>query len=205
MINKTGMRKTILKIYAAISLLLLVDMAAYYFYKISLRGYYSDIILFWFWFFGSITVIILFWKKILAKILLTAMILALIMSILPMMLPFFTLVFATTPFGLRMNKDLNKNYRAQIVGYSVMAYPILQVIEKKGILEKQVFQCDDFQLPDDHIDLKIRYAKDIIFDEETDKSLSLTLFYGGPNIKLTFDKATGKLMNKNNTARENQL
>ncbi|WP_233603244.1 hypothetical protein [Pedobacter sp. KBW06] len=139
-----------------------------------------------------------------AKLLLGAMVLALIVSILPMMLPFFALVFSTTPFGLRMTKDLNENYRAQIAGYSVMAYPVLQIIEKRGIIEKQVFQCDDSQLPD-HYDLKIRSAKDIIFDQETDQTLSITLFYGGPNIRLTFDKSTGKILQQSNPADENQL
>ena len=185
------MRKTILKAYSAVSLLLVADIIVYCYYKVSLRGYYSDVILFWLWFFGSIAIIILFWKKTMAKLLLGAMILALIGSILPMMLPFFALVFSTTPFGLRMTKDLNENYRAQIVGYSVMAYPVLQIIEKKGIVERQIIQCDDAQLPDHHLDLKIRSAKDIIFNQETARTLSVTLFYGGPNIKLTFDKATG--------------
>lgn len=203
MTDKKETRKTILKTYAAISLLLAADIAAYCFYKISLRGYYSDVVLFWLWFFGSIAIVILFWKKTMAKLLLAAMTLALIGSILPMMLPFFALVFSTTPFGLRMTKNLNENYRAQIVGYSVMAYPVLQVIEKKGIVERQIIQCDDAQLPDHHSDLKIRSAKDIIFGQETDRSLSLTLFYGGPNIKLTFDKATGKLIRQPDTADEN--
>ncbi|RQO66511.1 hypothetical protein DBR43_28125 [Pedobacter sp. KBW06] len=198
------MRKTILKAYGVISLLLVADIIAYCFYKISLRGYYSDVTLFWLWFFGSIAVIVLFWKKLMAKLLLGAMVLALIVSILPMMLPFFALVFSTTPFGLRMTKDLNENYRAQIAGYSVMAYPVLQIIEKRGIIEKQVFQCDDSQLPD-HYDLKIRSAKDIIFDQETDQTLSITLFYGGPNIRLTFDKSTGKILQQSNPADENQL
>lgn len=198
------MRKTILKAYSAISLLLVADMAAYYFYRISLNGYYSDVILFWLWFFSSIAIVILFWKKIMAKLLLGAMILALTGSILPMMLPFFALVFSTTPFGLRMTKDLNKNYRAQIVGYSVMAYPVLQIIEKKGIVERRIMQCDDTQLPDNNLDLKIRSAKDIIFDQETDRTLSLTLFYGGPNIKLTFDKATGNIIKQPNTINDNQ-
>lgn len=198
------MRKTILKAYVAISLLLVADIIAYCFYKLSLRGYYSDVTLFWLWFFGSIAIVILFWKKIMAKVLLVAMILTLIGSILPMMLPFFALVFSTTPFGLRMTKDLNKNYRAQIVGYSVMAYPVLQIIAKKGILEKQIIQCDDTQLPDNNLDLKIRSAKDIIFDQETDRTLSVTLFYGGPNIELTFDKSTGNIIRQPNTTNDNQ-
>jgi cellulose synthase/poly-beta-1,6-N-acetylglucosamine synthase-like glycosyltransferase len=163
MIAKNEIRKAILKAYSAISLVLVADMVAYYFYRISLNGYYSDVILFWLWLFGSIAIVILFWKKIIAKLLLGAMILALVGSILPMALPFFALVFSTTPFGLRLNKDLNKNYRAQIVGYSVMAYPVLQIIEKKGIVEQQIIQCDDSQLPDNNLELKIRSAKDIIF------------------------------------------
>lgn len=64
------MRKTILKIYAVISVLLVADMVAYYFYKISGRGYYSDVMLCWSWFWGSIVVITLFWEKIGVKLLL---------------------------------------------------------------------------------------------------------------------------------------
>jgi len=203
-VNQNEMRKAILKAYGAISLFLIADIIAYCCDKISLRGYYSDVILFWLWFFGSIVIIVLFWKKIMAKLLLGAMILALIGSILPMMMPFFAIVFSTTPFGLRMTKDLNKNYRAQIVGYSVMAYPVLQIIAKKGIIERQIIQCDDTQLQNNNLDLKIRSAKDIIFDQETDRTLSITLFYGGPNIKLTFDKATGNIIKQQNTTNDNQ-
>jgi uncharacterized membrane-anchored protein YitT (DUF2179 family) len=190
------MRQTILKIYGVISLLLAADIAAYYFYNISLRGYYSDVILCWTWFFSSIAIIILYWKKIMAKLLLVVMILALVLSILPMAIPFYALMFAVTPFGLWVNKDLNENYRAQIVGYSVMAAPVLQIIEKKGILEKQVFQCNDAQLLNDAFNVKIRYAKDILFGSETDSTLTLTLFYGGPNKILTFDKANGHIITK---------
>lgn len=198
MTDKNEIRRTILKIYAAISLLLAADIAAYFFFKISFSGYYSDVILFWLWFFGSLTIVTVFWKKAMAKVLLTVMTLALIGSILPMMLPFFALAFSTTPFGLRMSKDLNENYRVQIVSYSVMAHPVLQIIEKKGIVERQIIECDDAQLQDLNPGLQIRSAKDIIFADETDRTLSLTLFYGGPNLKLSFDKATGKLIKQQN-------
>ncbi|AOM80975.1 hypothetical protein [Pedobacter steynii] len=191
------MRNTILKIYILISILLLANMSLYFFYKISLRGYYSDVILFWFWFFGSITIVVIFWKKVLAKLLLAMIVLSLILSILPMAIPFFAFIFSTTPFGLWLDKNLNQRYRAQIVGYSVMAHPVLQVIEKRGVFEKQVFQCDDSQLLNDNPDVKIRQAKDIIFNHETDTTLSLTLFYGGPNKKLTFSKASGNIIEEN--------
>ena len=72
-----------------------------------------------------------FWKKILAKLFLGAIILALILSMAPMGLLFYAFILSSTPFGLWMEKDLNKDYRAQIVSYSVMTPPWLQIIEKK--------------------------------------------------------------------------
>ena len=190
------MKKTLLKLYLIISLLLLADILAYCCYKISLKGYYSDIILFWLWLGLSIAVIISYWKKILAKLLLVAMVLAIILSILPMAIPFYALIFSTTPYGLKLNKDLNDNYRAQIVGYSVMAYPTLQIIVKKGLLEKQVFQCADFDLLNDEPEVKIRDAKDVVLVSETDSKLTLSLIYSNLNKLLVFDKASGKVINK---------
>lgn len=175
-------------------MLLVVDIAAYFFYKISLRGYYADIILLWLWFIGSITVIIVFWKKILAKLFLGAIILALILSMAPMGLLFYAFILSSTPFGLWMEKDLNTDYRAQIVSYSVMTPPWLQIIEKKGLIEKQIIQCADSELRDKNLEVSIRNSKDLILEKETDSSITLTLFYGGPNTTLTFDKATGKLI-----------
>ncbi|WP_278020254.1 hypothetical protein [Flavobacterium ginsengisoli] len=55
-----------------------------------------------------------------------------------MMLPFYTLLLSSTSLGLYQNKDLNENYRAQIVGYGVMVQPWLEVIEKKGLFEKEL-------------------------------------------------------------------
>ncbi|PTS96230.1 hypothetical protein DBR11_19575 [Pedobacter sp. HMWF019] len=190
------MRKSILKIYGVISLMLIADLAAYYFYKIGLNGYYSDITLFWLWIFSSIMIVILFWKRIMAKLLLAAMVLVLVLSILPMALPFYTLMLSTTSLGLKMDKDLGKNYRAQIVGYSVMGYPVLQVTERKGIFEKQIFQCNDNQLLNDDPNVKIRDAKDIILDHQTQDTLTLTLRYGIRNKSFTFDKKTGNIVKR---------
>ena len=188
------MAKILLKIYLILSLLLAADITACFFFRVSLRGYYADIILFWLWFFGCISVIVVFWKKIGAKLLLAAMFTALILSMLPMGLPFYALVFATTPAGLWMDRDLNGSYRAQIVSYSVMVPPWLQITEKNGPFEKQILQCSDSQLQDHHIDAKIRNSKDIIFEKETDSTITLILFYGGPDQTLTFSKATGKIL-----------
>lgn len=189
-------KKITLRLYLILSLIFVLNCVLYYFKQISLRGYYSDVIVFWLWLFMSFVIIIVFWKKIMAKLLLAGLILALIASIIPMMIPFYALVFSTTPLGLMQDKNLNDKYRAQIVGYSVMTSPWLEVMEKKGLFEKRMFKCHDSQLESDNMDIKIRTAKDIIFQGETDSTLTLTLFYGGPNKTLTFEKTTGNIVSQ---------
>lgn len=184
----------VLRVYLILSLLLALDCLLYYFKFISLRGYYSDVVLYWLWFVTSFVVIVMFWKKLMAKLLLTGIILTIILSILPMMIPFYAWILSTTSLGLLIDKNLNENYRAQIVGYSVMAPPWLEVIEKHGLLEKRILKSTDYQLMNDDTNAKIRFAKDIIFRNETDSTLTLTLFYGGPNKTITLDKTTGNII-----------
>lgn len=187
-------KKTILKLYLIISSLFALDCLLYYFKEISFRGYYSDVVIFWLWLIMSFVIIIVFWKKLLAKLLLATLILTLVLSIIPMMIPFYAILLSTTPLGLVVNKNLNEEYRAQIVGYSAMIPPWLEVIEKNGLMEKRIFQCTDYQIMNDNLNMKIRMAKDIIFKNETDSTLTLTLFYGGPNKTLTFNKKTGEII-----------
>lgn len=186
-------KKILLRIYFIIWTLFLLDCLLYYFKEISLRGYYSDVVLSWLWLISNFVIIIVFWKKLLAKLLLAAIIVTFAISIIAMMLPFFALLLSSTSLGLYQNKDLNKNYRAQIVGYSAMAHPWLEVIEKKGLFEKRIIKCTDSQLMNDNLNIKIRTAKDIIFRSENATTITLTLFYGGPNKTVTFDKNTGKI------------
>lgn len=200
--------KTSLYIFILLSILLVADCVAYYFYKISLAGYYSDIILFWLWFVMSIVVIIVFWKKILAKVFLGLMVVTLILSIVPLGLPFYTFILSMTSAGLRLDKDLNEKYRGQIVGYGVMVYPWLEVIEKHGLLEKKILECTEMQLEafgKERIDakfetqlspeLKISEAKDLFLKSETDSTIAITIFYGGPNKTITLDKRNNRLLN----------
>ncbi|OMQ12703.1 hypothetical protein [[Flexibacter] sp. ATCC 35103] len=183
----------ILRTYLILSLLLAINCFLYYFKDISLRGYYSDVALFWLWFATSSLVIVVFWKKIMAKLLLVAIIGSILLSILPMMMPFYAWVLSTTSLGLLIDKNLNEKYRAQIVSYSAMAPPWLEVIEKNGVIEKRIFKSTDHELMNDNLDVTIRTAKDIIFKNETDSTLTLTLFYGGPNKTITFNKNTGNI------------
>lgn len=192
--NQNKKSRIILRVYLILSSLLALDCLLYFNRLISLRGYYSDVILYWLWFLTSFAVIIIFWKKIMAKLLLGGIILAIILSILPLMMPFYAWILSTTSLGLMIDKNLNEKYRAQIVSYSAMAPPWLEVIEKHGLLEKRILKSTDYQLMNDNLNIKIRTAKDIIFNHETDSTLTLTLFYGGPNKTITFNKNTGEVL-----------
>ena len=192
--NQNKKSRIILRVYLILSSLFALDCLLYFNRLISLRGYYSDVVLYWLWFLTSFVVIVVFWKKITAKLLLAGIILAIILSILPLMMPFYAWILSTTSLGLMIDKNLNEKYRAQIVSYSAMAPPWLEVIEKHGLLEKRILKSTDYQLMNDDLNIKIRTAKDIIFNHETDSTLTLTLFYGGPNKTITFNKNTGEVL-----------
>lgn len=186
-------KKIILRVYFIICAFFVLDCLLYYFKEISLRGYYTDVVLSWVWLISSFVIIIVFWKKLISKLFLAAILVTFALSIMAMMLPFYALLLSSTSLGLYQNKDLNENYRAQIVGYGVMVQPWLEVIEKKGLFEKRIIKCTDSEIMNDNLDIKIRTAKDILFKNETDSTLTLTLFYGGPNKTITFDKKTGNI------------
>ena len=186
--------KTVFKVYVLLSIFLVVDLVSYFSFGVSLRGYYADIILFWIWFFGTLLMIVTYWSKRVAKFSLMAMVSIILLSNVPMGIPFYAFVLSSTPFGLWLDKDLNSLYRAQIISYSVMTPPWLEIIEKRGVFERKIMKCTDNQILDDRTDVKIRNAKDLIFESETDRTLTLKLLYGGANKTLVFDKEKGNIL-----------
>lgn len=130
---------------------------------------------------------------------LTALIVASILSILPMMLPFSTLILSMSSYGLQTDKKLNNSYRAQIVCYSAMSKPWLEIVENKGLFEKRIgiYREFDFDNNDDYF--RIGDTKDIYLKKETDSSLTIELFRGGDNKIVTINKTNGKVVNPNET------
>lgn len=190
-------KKTILILFAISSALLALDIGLYLYDFITYRGYYSDVIIFWSWFILSILIIIFCWKKLIAKLYLTAFIIALVLSILPMMLPFWTLILSMSSGGLRIDKKLNDHYRAQIVCYSAMSKPWLEIVENKGLFEKRIgiYREFDFDNNDDYF--RTGETKEIYLRKETDSSLTIELFRGGDNKIVTINKTNGKVLNPN--------
>lgn len=131
------MNKNLFYLFTLLSILLLQDCIMYHFYAISFAGYYSDLILFWLWLSASIAVIIVFWRKILAKTFLVGLIITLAGSLLLMMIPFYAFVLSMTNLGLKFHKNINVKYRVQVVGYSVMTHPWLEIIEKTEFLKRR--------------------------------------------------------------------
>ena len=202
---------SIMKASFYVLLLLTVLLAAncIIFYKVqmSLAGYHSDIILFWSWLLTSLFVIVVYWRKMLAKIFLGFLVLIVLGSVLMLGIPLYTLTLSMTSAGVHLKKDLNEKYRAQIVGYDPTSHPWLEVIEKQGLLEQVIYKTKEMDIEllkkqninvklDAQLrpELKISQAKNIILEKETDSTFAITLFYGGPNKTLTFDKASKRLL-----------
>lgn len=199
--------KISLYLFILLTVLLTADCLLFYNHNISLAGYHSDIILFWSWLLSSLFVIVVYWKKLVAKVFLGLMVLAVVGSVLMMGLPLYSLMLSMTSAGLHLKKDLNEKYRAQIVGYGVMVHPWIEVIENQGLLEKVIYKTTEMdieRLKSEPINVKyeallrpemrISQAKNIVLEKETDSTFAITLFYGGPNKTIVFDKARKRLL-----------
>lgn len=194
-------------IFILLSVLLVADCVLFYKFQMSLAGYHSDIILFWSWLLTSLFVIVVYWKKLIAKVFLGLMVLSLAGCVLMMGLPLYSLMLSMTSAGLHLKKNLNEKYRAQIVGYGVMTHPWIEVIEKQGLLEQVIYKTTEMDIERLKMEpinvkfeaqlqpeLRISQAKNMILSKETDSTIAITLFYGGPNKTLTFDKTNKRLL-----------
>lgn len=55
-----------------------------------------------------------------------------------MAIPFFAIALSTTGGGLHFKKQITPAYRLQIVGYSVMGRPLMEIVENRGLIEKRI-------------------------------------------------------------------
>lgn len=170
-----GRKRIFLIFYLLISLLLIADLLVMQKLKISLAGYWSDRLLFWFWAFGTLACLIVFWKSLLTKIYLALLVAGVILSILPMMLPFWAITLAAT--GLERGDWVSPpdgKYRVQIIK-SVMSKPQLQVIENMGLFEKIRATTDTEFLRNNNLKIGYESLKDVKLLKETPDSLKLEI------------------------------
>jgi len=100
--------------YLAVSALLLLDLVAALYFKISLAGYWSDRVLFWIWFFYSIYIIIKFWRSKWARRYFYSLLVLVALTMLPMGIIFFGILLSATGEGLLYNKQISDEYSSRL-------------------------------------------------------------------------------------------
>ena len=184
----TKLRKQLLINYIIVSLLFLTDFVSELCYKISLAGYWSDRILFWTWVALTATVIFGVWRKMLVKIYFGIILATIVLSIIPMGIFLSAGILSSTGEGLLYHKQISPNYRIQVVGYSIMSRPFTEIVEKKGLLEREiVHDCSDFCLNDTACFYN-RKIKDVSFVSESKDSITIQATDGKIIAKKTFKK-----------------
>ncbi|MEO5911337.1 MAG: hypothetical protein ABIP95_10640 [Pelobium sp.] len=166
-------KKRALISYILISIFLLANVIGDALYQISVAGYWSDRILFWIWFFCTFFILIKFWKKLLTKIYFGLLVAGVILSILPMMVPFWAIVLSSTGQGVHLKKQITPEYRVQVVGYSIMGRPLIEVIKNKSLLEKRIANTNRNVFVNDSTEIRIWAIKDAKFISETDSSIAI--------------------------------
>jgi hypothetical protein len=171
--------------YVLVSLLLVLDVSLYVGWRISLAGYWSDRVLFWIWLVFTAVVLKRGWNRRATKIYAGLLVALLVLSMVPMMINFSTIVMV----GFGLDRDYAKDIEGRIIiqqtGKSIMSVPTLEVIEKKGIYERQIGSMNATELWDeeethplpDLVTLHVRrQTKDSIQVELVFKKGNLTLW-----------------------------
>lgn len=170
-------KKTIFRIYLFISALIILNSCLYAFAKMSFTGYWSDRILFWMWILLTPFVIILSWKKLVAKIYLGFLVICLVLSILPMGIIFFGIILSGTGSGRMNHFDLGNNIRVQTVGYGIMSRPQIQIVKDAFLFDKIKLEDQDEIKKNDSTWLEIRDAKNAQLIKETATSITVKYFF----------------------------
>ena len=173
--------------YLLITLFLLLDIIATTNSKISLAGYWSDRILFWTWFLTTIFTIKTYWKNKWAKRYFYSLLVFIVLTIIPMAIPFAGIVLSTTGQGLLYNKQISNKYRFEVSQYGFMGIPIMSISEKKGIIEKEILDCNGFETENSD-NISSWEIKNVDFISENDSLIFLKVYSENKVIKVSLKK-----------------
>ncbi|WP_025664729.1 hypothetical protein [Aquimarina megaterium] len=137
-----------IKIYIAISILLLLDLILYCTLDISFIGNLIDRIIFWVWFICTFYIVFKFIKKKWAKIYGFILIALIGISLLPMMVPFLTIIgFALVDEdSIKIDSEIHIRETSK----SVIALPYISVLKNYWIFEREIGKTEfDFEINDD--------------------------------------------------------
>lgn len=188
-------KKTIFSIYLFISALIILNSCLYVFAKMSFVGYWSDRILFWIWIAVTPFTIILYWKKLIAKLYFGFLILCLILSNLPVGILFFGMILSGTGSGRLNHFNLENNIRIQTVGYGIMGRPLIQIVKDGFLFDKIKLEDKDEIEKNDSTWLNVRDAINVQLIKETDTSIKVKYFFENDTVQTVHDFQEKTLIN----------
>lgn len=118
-----------LTFYAISSILLLIE---WYSADVQFRGYWTPKIIGWTWLVGTLILIIVFWRKRLARFYGAWLLSMVILSILPMAIPFFGLVYFFSTVNDYQQITLNDTYRLEVTKYQALSMPRIFIYQKQN-------------------------------------------------------------------------
>lgn len=180
-------KKTIFSTYLFISALIILNSCLYVFAKMSFAGYWSDRILFWIWIAVTPFIIILYWKKLIAKLYFGFLILCLILSNLPIGILFFGMILSGTGSGRLNHFNLENNIRIQTVSYSIMGRPLIQIVKDGFLFDKIKLKDQDEIEKNDSTWLNVRDAINVQLIKETDTSITVKYFFENDTVQTVHD------------------
>ncbi|WP_136669266.1 hypothetical protein [Flavobacterium sp. H122] len=174
--------------YLIISFLLFLIFFLFIKSKTTIAGYWSERVLFWIWIIGTAIFCSTFWKYFATKIYAGILFLGIVLSILPMAIPFLAIILSTTGSGLRFNKKINDKYRVQITSYGVMSTLLLEIDERHGLQEKEIYSERDGIRINDSTGYDLWEIEDISYNDENDSLIFLQIHVDSISVKQSFKK-----------------
>lgn len=117
--------------YLGISIALIFNLLLEIFKSISLRGYWPDRFLFWWWLVYTIYLLIKYWKIKGVKIFGYTLTALLVLTILPLFVPLIGILITGFGFDRTYGNDFNVNLRMQVTSKSLLARPNVELIKKR--------------------------------------------------------------------------
>ncbi|KIA90335.1 hypothetical protein [Kaistella jeonii] len=181
--------KKIFIVYISVCLLSLTNIILNIKFNVTFEGFWSDRILFWIWLGFTLVIIILFWKKKIAKVYFGILIFAIILSMIPMGIAFWGMYLSVTGEGLLFEKEITPKYRVQVATYSIMTkYSPIQIIENHGIFEKEIIADNSDLKINDSLSISNWDIKNVWYISENDKEIILKITDGENTIIKNFEK-----------------
>lgn len=183
------MKKILLSVHVLLSILLIGILFLWFSYKISLSGYWADLVVFWLWFISGLAYIIINFRNNRVKIYGLTWIVIVIITMIPQMIIFNWMTDIITGNDRLMYHELDEEVRCEIVKKGLLHD--LNITRKGGLFERQIFnysfndstaiddnfsKIQDFNkmqllfLSQDSLALKLSNEKDeIIFSKKIDE------------------------------------